>query len=148
MPRVLLDTAAYLDIQRAKKHLRQPWAVHTLRHLASDSAKHGKPGLILLSVVEISAGFEEALRPSKLKTFLEVVLPMFELVDYGLPEACLTGELYRKLEAGRRRIGVADTAIAATAVTKGLTVVTSNTAHFQRIIDLGYPLALENWREA
>jgi predicted nucleic acid-binding protein len=103
--------------------------------------------LNLLNVVEISAEFEEELRPTKLKTFLDIVLPIFERVDYGLPEALLTGEIYRKLEAGRKRIGLADTAIAATAVTKGLTVVTSNTEHFQRIIDLGYPLAIENWRE-
>ena len=145
MPRVLLDTAAYFDIQRAKKHQRQPWAIQTLRHLAADSAKHGRPGLILLSVMEISAGFEEELQTT---TFVENVLPMFELVEFGLAEACLAGEIFRKLEANRQRIGVADTGIAATAIQQGLTVVTSNLKHFQRIIDLGFPLILENWRDA
>jgi tRNA(fMet)-specific endonuclease VapC len=36
--------------------------------------------------------------------------------------------------------------IAAIALQQGLELVTSNTSHYQRIQQLGYPLALTNWR--
>jgi len=40
------------------------------------------------------------------------------------------------------------TGIAAIVLQEGFTLVTSNTGHFQRIINIRYPLQLENWREA
>jgi predicted nucleic acid-binding protein len=36
--------------------------------------------------------------------------------------------------------------IAGIAIRFGLTLVTGNTEHFERIRSLGYSLALENWR--
>ncbi len=43
-------------------------------------------------------------------------------------------------------ISINDPMIAAAAIRQGLTLVTGNTDHFQRIKNLGYPLALDNWR--
>ncbi len=43
-------------------------------------------------------------------------------------------------------LGRIDPMIAAIAVRLGLTLVTGNTAHYQRITALGYPLKLDNWR--
>ena len=83
-----------------------------------------------------------------MKAFTENVLPMFQIVEFGVPAACLAGEIYENLESGRSRIGVADTAIAAMALQQDLAVVTSNLKHYQRVVDLGYPLVIENWREA
>jgi tRNA(fMet)-specific endonuclease VapC len=119
-----------------------------MKHAAVHASAHGKPGLCPLGIMEITQGFEDELRDANLRTFLEEVLPMFVIVGFGLQEACLSGEIYAKLEGKRQRIGVADTSIAATAILQGLTVVTSNRKHFQRVIDLGYALTLENWREA
>jgi tRNA(fMet)-specific endonuclease VapC len=36
--------------------------------------------------------------------------------------------------------------IAAIAITNGLELVTGNTAHYQHVQQLGYPLTLANWR--
>jgi tRNA(fMet)-specific endonuclease VapC len=36
--------------------------------------------------------------------------------------------------------------IAAIAILQGLELVTGNTAHYQRVQHLGYPLVLANWR--
>ena len=36
--------------------------------------------------------------------------------------------------------------IAAVAITNGLELVTGNTAHYQRLHPLSYPLTLVNWR--
>jgi tRNA(fMet)-specific endonuclease VapC len=43
-------------------------------------------------------------------------------------------------------IGFADPLIAAIAIENGLTLVTGNTSHYERIQSLGYPLLLDNWR--
>ena len=43
-------------------------------------------------------------------------------------------------------IGMADPFIAAIALDHHLELVTGNSAHFQRIIRLAYPLTLVNWR--
>jgi tRNA(fMet)-specific endonuclease VapC len=41
---------------------------------------------------------------------------------------------------------MADTMIAAIALTQGLELSTGNTAHLQRVQQLGYPLIVANWR--
>ena len=48
---------------------------------------------------------------------------------------------------GIQPIGLADPMIAAIGLTHGLELVTGNTAHYQRIQQLGYPLTLVNWRQ-
>lgn len=96
--------------------------------------------------MEINQGFEPAHRAAKLKDFKERILPMFEAIPFDMDSACLAGEIYAKLEERRQRIGVGDTGIAALALTHGLTLVSANEKHFQRIADLGYPLNLMNWR--
>lgn len=62
MAKVVLDTAAYLDLQRSRKHRGENWAINTLRHLSVYGTAHGQPGLTHLSVMEISAGFKQELR--------------------------------------------------------------------------------------
>ena len=52
----------------------------------------------------------------------------------------------RDLDGTGQGIGLADPMIAAIALNQGLELVTGNTAHFQRIQRLGYPLTLVNWR--
>ena len=37
--------------------------------------------------------------------------------------------------------------IAATALSYGLVLVTGNIAQYQHIVDRGFPLEIENWRE-
>ena len=145
MPKKLLDTSTYVDFQRARKHRREPWATNTLRHIAKCIIEQGKPCLSTPSIMEIVDGLKP---PTTLAIFRHQVLPTFEIIGFDEAEACLAGEIYRKLETQRQRIGIPDTQLAAIAITRGLTLVTSNYKHFQRIIDLGYLLQLENWRDA
>jgi len=144
--KVILDTSTYVDLQRAPRHRNAAWALNTMKNAAAHVAAYGKPGVSPLGIMGIEAGFERDLRARKRKEFVEGMLPMFELISYGIEEACLGGEIYADLEGNRQRIGVVDTGIAATAVVRGLTLVTANLGHFQRIVDLGYPLTLETWR--
>lgn len=144
MAKSLLDTCAYIDFQRARKSRRQAWAVNTLRHIANNVAQEGRLSISTPTVMEIAHG----LGPTALRAFREEVLPSFDVISFDGDAACLAGEIYASLETRRQRIGIPDTQVAAVAITRGMTLVTSNHKHFQRIIELGYVLKLENWREA
>jgi predicted nucleic acid-binding protein len=145
VPKSLLDATAYIDFQRARKHRDQVWAINTLRNVAKNIALEGRLGISPPTVMEIVQGLKP---PDNLQQFRRDVLPTFEIIPFGEDEACLAGEIYAKLELQRLRIGIPDTQLAAVAITHGLTLITSNFKHFQRVIALGYPLQLENWREA
>ncbi len=69
MPKVLLDTTAYVDLERLSTQLQKPWAVNTLRHAATYAVRYGKPYVSTLTVMEIARGFEQELNPAKLQTF-------------------------------------------------------------------------------
>ena len=143
MPKSLLDTTTYIDFQRARKNRREIWATNTLRHVADYIAQHGKLCLSTLTVMEIACGLTAQ---GHVQVFRQQIVPTFEIVGFNEDSACLAGEIYAKLDIARLRIGIPDTAVAAIALTHGLTLTTSNYRHFQRIVDLGYPLILENWR--
>lgn len=49
VPKVLLDTTTYVDLQRAKRHLRQSWAINTIKHAAAHNSAEGKPYLSTLA---------------------------------------------------------------------------------------------------
>jgi len=65
-----------------------------------------------------------------------------EVLPFEESAAELAGRIAGELES----IGMADPIIAAIALQHGLELVTGSTAHFQRVHELGYPLALANWR--
>ena len=69
-----------------------------------------------------------------------------EVLSFGQAEGKLAGEIDGDLERVGRPIGTCDPMIAAIALQHGLELVTGNTAHYQRVQQLGYPLTLANWR--
>jgi len=68
------------------------------------------------------------------------------VIAFDRAEGELAGRIAGELERLGRPIGTADSMIAFIALKHGLELVTGNTAHFQRIQQLGYPLTLANWR--
>ena len=68
------------------------------------------------------------------------------MIVFDQPAAELAGRLSADLERAGLVNGLADPMIAAVALDCNLELVTGNTAHFQRIQQLGYPLILANWR--
>lgn len=147
MLEVLLDSTTYIDLERANKHRRDAWAITTLRNSIRYQARLGRPYLSTISVAEIPRGLHRDINPEKASTFRQQVENDYNLLAFDLQSGFIGGEILAKLEIGRNTIGVPDCLIAAIAMQHGLTLVTSNTRHFQRIVDLGYPLTLENWRE-
>ncbi|HEY3780436.1 MAG TPA: PIN domain-containing protein [Fimbriimonadaceae bacterium] len=71
----------------------------------------------------------------------------FETFDVQRAEAILAGNIMGALLKNGQPIGPNDPFIAATAMENERVLITNNIKHYQRIVDLGFPLELENWRE-
>ncbi len=69
------------------------------------------------------------------------LLGRLDILDVGLDDALLAGELLAGLSSTGQKIDVEDVLIAATALTQGFTVVTNNVRHFERIPGL----RVEDW---
>jgi predicted nucleic acid-binding protein len=69
------------------------------------------------------------------------VLNHLTILPFGPNEAAQCGEILAQLAKRGSPIGIEDTQIGATALIHGLTVVTSNIRHFERIPGL----SVENW---
>ena len=109
-------------------------------------AAFGRLTISAVTLMEVVKGFHKANRPDRIQA-LRNSLASEEVLDFDQPSAELAGRIAADLERSGQPIGAADPMIAAIALTHGLTLVTGNTAHFQRIQALGYPLKLEDWRQ-
>ena len=69
-----------------------------------------------------------------------------EVIPFAESATVLAGQIAGEPERVGRPIGLSDSMIAAIALVHGLDFVTGNTTHFHRVQQLGYPLALANWR--
>lgn len=85
--------------------------------------------------------------PQGLPNFLRE-METFELFAVDRGEAILAGHIMGQLLQSGQPIGPHDPFIAATAIEQERVLVTNNVRHYQRIVDLGFPLELENWRES
>ncbi len=72
-----------------------------------------------------------------------VLLPNLSVLPFDVAAAHRYGEVRAELERRGTPLGEADLRIGAIALSRGLTVVTGNVRHFQRIPDL----TVENWLE-
>ena len=147
MPRVLLDSTAYIDIEKAIKHRRKEWAANTIANSLAYRTEHGNPFLSIVSVVEILQGLhKDVANPNKADRFINSGPASFQFLEVTAEIGFLASKIIAELELKRQGIGFPDSLIAATAIHHQLTLVTANTRHFPRVAELGYPLTLLNWR--
>ena len=138
MNKALLDTDIYSDVIKAASPVVVANAVNYRR-------LHGKLTLLVVSVMEIVRGFQQNQSAKRLQSFLTAI-GSEDILSFDQPAAELAGSIEGELLRTGRPIGMADTMIAAIALKHRLELVTGNTAHFQRVQQLGYPLTLLNWR--
>lgn len=94
--------------------------------------------LSTVTVAEISSGIAKlkrdgsVSRAARLGEWLEVVLHLYggRVLPFDVPASRLAGELMDKARAAGRAPGFADIAIAATAASRRLTILTRNLRHF------------------
>lgn len=98
-----------------------------------------------VTISEVVRGFSKEQNGIATTKFLQGA-EGFEVFPIGITEATLAGQIMGSLERTGSIIGREDPFIAATAIVNGRVLITNNTRHYQRIIDLGFPLELDNWR--
>jgi|ERR1017187_4720592 predicted nucleic acid-binding protein len=140
MTKAILDTDILSEVMRAKNS-------HVARNAAEYLREHSRYSLSVMTVAEMVMGWHkirDKSRTSVLSTFFE----RHDVIPVGVEEATLAGKIIGDLERLGMPIGTMDPFIAATAIVRELPLATGNTKHFNRIIELGYPLEIQNWREA
>jgi len=105
----------------------------------------GRYTLSVITIMEVVRGFQKRASFGRLQCFL-TSLASEEILPFDQPAAELAGRIAGELDRIGQPIGRADPMIAAIASGHNLELVTGNTAHYQRIQQLGYPLTLVNWR--
>lgn len=135
----LLDTDIYSETMRA----RNPLVVAKAREYRLHNDHYTISSITLSELVK---GFVRANREDQLRS-LEEQLNGQEILPLDFTAAFLAGRILGALERAGQPIGRLDPFIAAIPIRHGLVLVTGNTRHFQRIVDLGFPLQLANWRD-
>ena len=138
MNKALLDTDIYSEVLRA---VNATVAANALGYRQA----YGRLTLSVITVMEMVKGFQKVQRLQKIPSLLTHIRSE-EMLEFGQPAAEMAGRIWGDLERTGQPIGLADPMIAAIALVHGLELVTGNTAHYQRIQQLGYPLILANWR--
>ena len=113
-------------------------------HLIERLRSHPAESLLTscVCVMELRAG--SALREDFVAFWQRIdeeILSSVGIVPIGVDEAVAAGDILARLRKKGQTIGIEDVFIAASAMTHGLTVVTANVRHFDRI----ETLRVENW---
>jgi len=132
--RHLLDTNACVDYLTG----RYPNVVTRIQESSPED-------LFLSSVVvaELRYGADHSARRRTNHARIDALIEEIEALDFDLRAAATYGRVRAQLEAGGTPIGPNDMLIAAHALSRGLVVVTDNTAEFGRVKGL----EVEDWRE-
>ncbi|MGD2087618.1 MAG: PIN domain-containing protein [Candidatus Aminicenantes bacterium] len=105
----------------------------------------GRYTISTITVLEIVKGFHKINRENDIQRLLTKLLTA-ELLTLTIKSAELAGRIYADLERTGQPIGRADPMIAAIAIERKLVLATGNEHHYQRIQELGYDLAITNWK--
>ena len=106
----------------------------------------GRYTISVVTITEMVKGFQKLGHADRVESLLTAISTE-EVLPLELEAALFAGRILGELERIGQSIGRADPLIAGIALARDLTLVTGNTRHFDRIIDLGFSLKLEDWRQ-
>ena len=138
MDRALLDTDILSEVLKRKDK-------SVLGRARAYRATHDRFTLSAATVMEVVRGLTRLNAHRQLERFLDS-LDEAEIVAVDEDVAVTAGKIDGALSQSGIRIGINDVLIAATAIHLGVTLVTGNSEHYERVRSLGYPLTLDNWR--
>ena len=108
-------------------------------------AEHRVLTFTSVTVYEILTGLEKNQMQARAEAVKQVFRQNEEIVsesgDYEL-----AAQVLGSLRRNGREVGYSDPLVAACAMRRGLAVVTGNQKHFRFIQEVGFELALEDWR--
>jgi predicted nucleic acid-binding protein len=138
MPKSVLDTDIFSEILKGVDPV-------VAQRATAYRATVGHYTIAAITVMEIIKGLHKVGREERIQQFLQGLIQV-EILVLDARSAELAGRIVADLERKGQPIGRADPMIAAVALQHGLTLVTGNTAHYERVKALGYALDIENWR--
>ena len=138
MEKVLLDTDISSEILKRKNEA-------VVKSAKRYQAYFGHYTISSIAVMEIIKGFHKVNRETNIQKFISA-LSDTEVLTLQIKEAEIAGRIYADLERTGQPIGRADPIVASIAMVNNLILSTGNIDHYQRIINLGYDLKLENWK--
>ncbi len=106
-------------------------------------------GVLIISCMtyyECIRGYQAIGASKKLDVFYEL-MPLLEVVYLDEPILQKAAEIYAYLKQQGRPTGEFDLLIGATALVKGMTLVTNNERHYQ-FLQASFGLSMENWMKA
>ncbi|MET0551607.1 MAG: PIN domain-containing protein [Vicinamibacteria bacterium] len=132
MPRYMLDTDTCSFVMKRTSPV-------VLRRL--DAVPVADVCVSVVTKAELLYGVEISPRRTQDAAALDAFLPYVEALDYTEEDAVHYASIRADLKRRGALIGANDLFIAAHARSRGLTLVTNNTAEFERVRDL----TIENW---
>jgi tRNA(fMet)-specific endonuclease VapC len=138
MEQSLLDTDIFSEVLKAKD-------VNVVRTAAEYRRQFGHYSISTLTVIELVKGLQKQGREDRIQALLNG-LTTEEVLSLDHEAAVIAGRIYGQLERTGQPIGRLDPMIAAIAIRRNLELPTGNTKHFERVVALGFPLRLANWR--
>ena len=138
MNKVLLDTDILSEILKARNSTVVSKAVAYKENFERFT-------ISAITVMEVVKGLHKVGRADALEKFLGG-LQAIEVLAFDENCSVVAGRIFADLEKTGQPIGRADPMIAGIAIQRDLPLITGNTAHYERIQKLGYPLKIDNWR--
>jgi tRNA(fMet)-specific endonuclease VapC len=138
MDRALLDTDTFSEIIKAKNQ-------NVLQHARDYRQQFGQYAISAVTITEIVKGLQKRGLDVRISDLIAGLVKE-ELLLLELDSAVVAGRIYGELEKSGQTIGRVDPLIAGTAIAHNLVLVTGNVRHFERVVALGFPLRLSDWR--
>ena len=137
--KALIDTDILSELQRDKN-------AQIRAHAVAYEKEHGALAVSSMSIFEVLEGWHQANRPERAEAFLKWI-DGADILAFDAECARLAGEISGMLNRTGQPIGLADVAIASTALRPRRRIVTGNVDHYERVRALGFPLVIANWRD-
>ena len=132
----VLDTTVFIEFERAMRALPAVRAMHeVVQRLESQLGESEEVGIAAITASELLHGVHRATdeHRGRRAAFVEAVLAAFPTLAFDLLVARSHARLWAGLAASGADVGAHDRLVAATAMSAGWRVGTTNIRHFNRI---------------
>lgn len=119
---------------------------YVMKHAAAYVSEHSVLMFSSITLYEMVTGLEQNRAQAKLARTRQLLLSNEEVVPTS-EDYFLAAKILGSLRRSGKEVGYSDPLIASSAIRLGLSVITGNQKHFRFIIDAGFPIVLENWRQ-
>ncbi|HEV2360148.1 MAG TPA: PIN domain-containing protein [Acidimicrobiales bacterium] len=134
----LIDTSVLIDVERRSRDAATPFGQVLASSLEQTLGSSEEIAISAITASELLHGVHRATpeHRTRREAFVEGVLAVVPTMPFDLRASRIHARIWAELAAGGSDVGAHDRLIAATAISLGWRIVTSNTRHFPRITGL------------